>query len=208
MLFRSKISTSKKVELIVTPRENISVKTADSSAKITEPSLETNKPIESSPVFSDLNDVIVNPVVNAYIEKEILHVTDIHKPVSEHKSSSENQSPEKEKQILKETLNEPHSFSEWLKLMAQKQVQPIVAKAEAPRQDNPDDVPTVNNENRSKKQAIIDHLIQHEPGHIRIKESTEFFTPARHARESNREDETLVTETLAWIYEQIGRAHV
>jgi hypothetical protein len=195
---------SKKVELIVTPRDT-SPKEKQTPSDKTEISPDSqDKKTETPNAFTDLNEVIVNPVVNAYIEKEILHVTEIHKPVNEAKAKGENQTFEKEKQILKETLNEPHSFSEWLKLVANTPHVNEEQKGEEKSINQPTDESPEVTEGRIKKQAIIDHLIQNEPGHIRIKESVEFFTPAKHARESNREDETLVTETLAWIYEQQG----
>ncbi len=197
-----KHSSLKKIELIITPRENPSEKTKESVGNDSASSVEKEPATEAPPVLSDLNEVIINPVVNAYIEKEILHVTEINKPISESRPESENQFLEKEKQILKETLNEPHSFSEWLKLVSRKKEIPA---ADLNNEKTSDEIPPEkNNEDRTRKQAIIDHLIRHEPGHIRIKESVEFFTPAKHARESNKADETLVTETLAWIYEQQG----
>ncbi|MFN5459504.1 MAG: hypothetical protein ACK5AY_06320, partial [Bacteroidota bacterium] len=124
-----------------------------------------------------------------------------------------NDASEKVKSVLKETLNEPHSFTEWLKLLSM-QKQQGSSSAKERKLDKQEEIEFKKDENktedlkaiedRKKRQEIMDKIIQNEPGHIRMSDSPEFFNPTKSARGSNKEDDTLVTETLAWIYEQQG----
>lgn len=192
----------KKIELIVSQKEEkIIEKSSESGVRENNPETIAPATLNRNTSELNLNEVIINPIVNAYIEKELLQVTDIHKPLKKEETETRGDT---EKRILTATLNEPHSFTEWLKLLAGKKGVETQNKPKAapPIEEKPDD--PLQKEERTRKQAIMDKLIQNEPGHIRIKESAEFFTPSKHARESNKEDETLVTETLAWIYEQQG----
>lgn len=53
-----------------------------------------------------------------------------------------------------------------------------------------------------KKNEIVDHFLTHLPGVIRSK--GDFFNPVDFARHSNLDNESIVTETLAVIYEKQG----
>ena len=208
-----KLEPGKKIELQITSRV-----TEEKETKIErkeDPVI--TSPVENKPEIEPpaLDQIILNPVVNAYIEKELFDVTGIH--TKKHAPSAEdgfNEDSQKTQAVLKETLNEPQSFSQWLKLLAiQKEkvsvnIQPQSEKMEATNTSENEDVAEkeskLPNEERLKKMEIMDRIIQNEPGHIRLSDSPEFFNPSKSARGSNREDETLVTETLAWIYEQQG----
>ncbi len=218
---------NKRLELIITQRDEVPVKKEITKTEQEQVSGE-KKELKIAPfVRSDeknLDEIIVNPVVNAYIEKEFFHVTDINKPIekTEQDAISENKEgfdEETGKKILTETLNEPHSFSEWLKLLSHKS-QPVKEtstevkskqfseiKQEIKKDEKPTEVvqpQTIPDEDKLKKQELIDKIIRSNPGPTRITETTEFFNAGKSARASNKEDETLVTETLAWIYEQQG----
>lgn len=53
---------------------------------------------------------------------------------------------------------------------------------------------------KEKQKALIDRIIENNPGIIRNKEEQKFFNAELKAKESLLESEHLVTETLARIY--------
>jgi hypothetical protein len=164
----------------------------------------------------NVDDVVLNRVVNAYIEKEILEITEIDQPLKKETEEIPGGEIDVEegKQILTETLNEPHSFSEWLKLLSasKKPVEkedPALEKEEL-HPVKPEEKPVekelpVLPEKDSKKDKIIEKIIHNEPSISKLKPTTEFFKPLEKAKESIKKDETLVTETLAWILEKQGK---
>ncbi len=96
----------------------------------------------------------------------------------------------------------PGSFGDWLAYMKKNNGQPYfeIEKAvneEKQRQGAPQ---PSQDELKQKKRAIIDEIIDKNPGHIRIKEESRFFSPETRAKESLLENEHLVTETLARIF--------
>ena len=212
---------TQRIELLVTTKQERDEKVANSPQEIQKIEESVLPPPQSAaqPKNNEqirppvIDEIILNPVVNAYIEKEILQVTEIHKPAPEFDAAPFSENSEKARSVLKESLNEPHSFTEWLKLLAQQKNQ----KAAIHDTDLAGNTNTItplefevsksvqqNNDEKRKRLEIMDKIIQNEPGHIRMSDSPEFFNPSKSARGSNREDEALVTETLAWIYEQQG----
>lgn len=139
-----------------------------------------------------LEKEIQHQVVNAFIEKEILKTPELHHP--------------KQRQ-------EPENFVEWLYLLKKnngqtqeqisEQVQAEKLKSQLQKQ-TPDKKETTGlKEQVSKKEkhkAIIDKIIENNPGLIRGKEEQKFYNPNNNAKESLLENEHLVTETLAKIY--------
>ena len=206
---------ARKIELQITPKvseteKKIQAEKIEENNSKTEESSGDSKTSLNPPL---IDEIILNPVVNAYIEKEVLHVTDIHKTNNQNKVEGLNDASEKVKSVLKETLNEPHSFTEWLKLLSMQKQQGSSFPTEG-KLDKQEEIEFKKDENktedlkaiddRKRRQEIMDKIIQNEPGHIRMSDSPEFFNPTKSARGSNKEDDTLVTETLAWIYEQQG----
>jgi len=88
---------------------------------------------------------------------------------------------------------EPHTFTEWLKLLP-KLTTTIINK----EQETFNEKPEIQSLKKSKK-ALIDKFLKEEP---RIKPKAEFFNPANVAKQSIADDITFVSETLAKIYLQ------
>jgi hypothetical protein len=207
-----KTETSKKIELQVTTKPNTREEVA-SVGNVENENKDNANTIRRDEVKQPvLDEIILNPVVNAYIEKEVLQVTEINKKnTSTSQNENFDENSEKTKSILNETLNEPHSFSEWLKLLAQNKskgseiIRSEDQNSEHKKTENPiKNISSKDLEEKKRRLEIMDKIIQNEPGHIRMSDSPEFFNPSKSAKGSNREDDTLVTETLAWIYEQQG----
>jgi hypothetical protein len=100
------------------------------------------------------------------------------------------------------------SFGDWLALMKKNNGQDFrrtdrKEKSPAPRptpeiQDTKQIAPDADT--RQKKRAIIDKIIESNPGLIRGREEQKFYKPEQQAKESLLDNEHLVTETLAKIY--------
>ncbi len=143
-----------------------------------------------------LEKEIEKSVVNSFVEKEILKTPELHKP---------------------QTRPEPESFVEWLALLKKNNGQPNQDLGEKPKtrlrpetkKTEKTEKPVEKTENsetgtpdlrKEKQKAIIDKIIENNPGIIRSKEDQKFFNAEIKARESLLESEHLVTETLARIY--------
>lgn|GEM_PF-1117590 len=105
------------------------------------------------------------------------------------------------------SVNETHSFSEWLQLL--KTSQPDLYTTEAEKQSiepaeslteeaNEGKPATENKSNVAEFESILDKFIRENPRISRPK--IEFYNPVNMARQSIEEDEELVTETLAQLY--------
>lgn len=138
-----------------------------------------------------LEKEIEKAVVTSFVEKEILKTPELHKP---------------------KPKEEPGNFVEWLALLKKNNGQPnqvIEEKVRPKLKPNPvqEEKKQVSAEpseevsvKKEKQKAIIDRIIENNPGIIRGKEEQKFFTAEIKARESLLESEHLVTETLARIY--------
>lgn len=143
-----------------------------------------------------LEQEIANKVVVSFVETELLKT---------------NQTNNKS-----ETFETPHNFSDWLYYLKknngqsleqiQNQVNEFKEKNDSKSSHaEAQDTKTENEANeltsrKQKNRALIDKIIQSNPGHIKIKEEQKFYTPDVKAKESLLENEHLVTETLAKIY--------
>jgi tetratricopeptide (TPR) repeat protein len=139
-----------------------------------------------------------SPVSETFLEKEILGAASSARVEMEIAQIPVSPRTEPEKAVAKETKpieevkktissNETHSFDEWLKLLPASEVKTDI-KAEKP-------IP-------KKASDIIKQFLENEP---RIsKPKAEFFSPSKAARNSIMEDDGLVSETLAKIYQQQG----
>jgi uncharacterized protein (UPF0305 family) len=197
----AKESVAKEI-IIETANENNSKETTKHELdilKATEISIEGIVPNETLIVKKEplnpedvLEKEIQHQVVNAFVEKEILKTPELHHP--------------KQKR-------EPESFVEWLYLLKKnngqtheqisEQVQAEKLKSQLQKQTPDKKVPTEIRSQTSKiekHKAIIDKIIENNPGLIRGKEEQKFYSPNNNAKESLLENEHLVTETLAKIY--------
>jgi hypothetical protein len=140
-----------------------------------------------------LEKEIEKQVVAAYIEIEINKTQELYNPTK--------------------GKEEPENFSDWLLFLKKNNGQSyqniedqVNEKKERKLTPKVKDVPSsgeVTNKTLSQKErnkALIDKIIETNPGLIRNKEEPKFFTPDTKAKESLIENEHLVTETLAKIY--------
>jgi len=133
-----------------------------------------------------LEKEIEKQVVTAYVEKELLKTQEIHYPVK--------------------TEEQPANFSDWLLFLKKNNGEPYQKIEEKVNEQK--GLISKNNEEEVKKaltkkeknKALIDRIIETNPGLIKNKEEPKFYTPDIKAKESLIENEHLVTETLARIY--------
>jgi hypothetical protein len=140
-----------------------------------------------------LEKEIGKQLVEAFVEKEILKTPEVHKP--------------------NVPQDQPESFGDWLTFLkknngqdyhqieekvSQEKVKRKTVKEKEEETDSAEEKPKISR--RQKNKAIIDKIIESNPGHIRNKEDQKFYTPDSKAKESLLENEHLVTETLARIY--------
>ncbi len=121
-----------------------------------------------------LEKEIAREVIHSFVEKEILKTPEVHR---------------------NKPVDEPGSFADWLHKMqsGQENTPPVIAAS-------PESAPEPPTSARKKKQAIIDKIIENNPGLIRSREGQRFFDAGEKARDSVDDNEHLVTETLARIY--------
>jgi len=125
---------------------------------------------------------IEKALVNAVVEKEIIETSE---------------------EVFRETKPEPVSFSEWLQFLKKNNGQPyseIEEKVNREKTKNIEKARDASLSNKLKQKALIDKIIESNPGLIRTKEEQKFFKSDVKAKESLLESEHLVTETLAQIY--------
>jgi hypothetical protein len=159
------------------------------------------EPITQQEPFSVTNEdqleqEIANKVVVSFVETELL------------KTNQTNNKPD--------PFEAPHNFSDWLYYLKKnngqslEQIQNQVNEFKEKNDSKNTQVPAIDTKaetdldelalRKQKNGALIDKIIQSNPGHIKIKEEQKFYTPDSKARESLLENEHLVTETLAKIY--------
>jgi len=86
-------------------------------------------------------------------------------------------------------LDKKHTFTEWLRLTSIHSVKAVEIEREKKKP--------------SQKDELIDKFLREEPK-ISKPQKAEFFSPVNMAKQSIIEDDDLVTETLAQIYEKQG----
>ncbi len=151
---------------------------------------ETRMPAEPNKTEEiKFEEEIGKQVVNAFVEREILKTPQAHKaPV----------------------VQEPESFGDWLSFLKKNNGQSYgeisgavdKARAKKEREKERDYLGGLEKfeDRKQKNKAIIDKIIETNPGLIRNKEEPKFYAPDTKAKESLLENEHLVTETLARIY--------
>ena len=137
--------------------------------------------MEPLPNRETLNEIILNPIVEAYIETEILKIT------------------EKEPEI---SIHEPHSFTDWLKqLPAISKSIPISNKKMAgDNEQSSVNHKAQNPKQKTEKQELLDKLLKEDIRISKPQADKNFYAATQKTRSSVLEDENLVTETLAKIY--------
>ena len=135
-------------------------------------------------------------IITAFVEKEVLKTHDWYKP----KEKKEVKKTEEKK----EEINSG-TFTDWLQALKKvdRVEEKVVTKKEEVEEEEesriitdfrkPEDV-------KAKEKAIIEKIIEAEPGNIRLDPNQRFFEANQKAKESLLENEHLVTETLAKIY--------
>ena len=133
-----------------------------------------------------LEKEIEKQVVESFVEKEILKAQELHFPVK--------------------TVEQPENFSDWLLFLKKNNGQSYKNIEEKVNEQKGKDLAANNEEikkaisKKEKNKALIDKIIETNPGLIKNKEEPKFYSPDTKAKESLIENEHLVTETLAKIY--------
>ncbi len=149
-------------------------------------------PLKKEKQVESIDDLVKNHLVNAFVERDLLKVTEINP---------------KEKEEVKEESNEPKSFSDWLKNVSKtKSDESIVTTDKQKKSENSDEISTKPEKqiNKEVKRTIIDKIIAEEPKISKLKTEKNFFSPGTKAKSGVVEDENLVSETLAKIYAMQG----
>jgi uncharacterized protein YfkK (UPF0435 family) len=124
-----------------------------------------------------LNEIILNPIVEAYIETEILKIN------------------EKEPEIQ---IEEPQSFTQWLKQLPN--IHKQVSKQEITESKKEVVSKARNPKIKTEKQEFLDKLLVEDLRISKPQADKNFYAATQKTRSSVLEDENLVTETLAKIY--------
>jgi hypothetical protein len=162
---------------------------------------ESEKHIQMAPPIDSLVDIekeIEKQVVVSFVEKELI------------------KTPEWQSPPLK--TETPESFGDWLSYLKKNNGKESYGEIEAQvnedktrkakvkkEKDAADSDALVSRKQRNK--AIMDKVIEKNPGLIRVKEEPKFFIPEQKAKESLLENEHLITETLARIYALQGNVN-
>ena len=148
---------------------------------------ETEAPIQKfdeEKLNKSIEQEISKAIVQSYVETDIIKTQELHQEDAE-----------------------PHSFTDWLKVI---QKQSTMEQSVSDKQDVPQ-IPTKPSETKlipdtakkttvtNPKRELIDKIIESDPGRIKLG-NNKFFTPVVDAKQSLLENEHLVTETLAKIY--------
>ncbi len=170
---------------------------ANPKHKVPEPEITNTKPETTEPKFlkpeakpESLEEVIMKPVVEAYVETEILKITE--------------KDPDIHQETQKEVdLSTERSFSDWLKAMGQGT--PIIhteSKKEEKGEEKQSLQPRLKT--KSEKQQQLDRLLAEDLRISKPEKDKDFFAASQKTRGSVIENEDLVTETLAKIYVMQG----
>jgi hypothetical protein len=128
-----------------------------------------------------LDEIVLKPIMEAYVETEILKLT------------------EKEPEIC---IDEPRSFTDWLKQVPGIKQQVSARGEQLTVSSKVQVVKDKKQELRAKseKQVFLDKLLKEEMRISKPQADKNFYAASQKTRSSVLEDENLVTETLAKIY--------
>ncbi len=152
-----------------------------------------NKPTEEE-LTQQVEKEIEKQVVSAIVETEVLKTKDWF--------TTEKKTEKKEVKIEEKKKINSGSFTDWLQnLKKEDGVVEEIKKEEVEEVESR--IITEFKKPKDKKEeekAIIDKIIDSEPGNIRLDPNQRFYEANANAKESLLENEHLVTETLAKIY--------
>ncbi len=148
--------------------------------------IEAKTSINEELVPENLEKEIEKAVVNAFIEKEIIATAELNN--------------------VETVKPQPENFTDWLQLLKKNNGQPFAEKNTIVLKTNKQlqSEQTFVEVKKQKQKALIDKIIEANPGAIKNKEEKKFFVPITQAKESLIENEHLITETLAKIYAMQG----
>lgn len=165
----------KQKQLLTDPDSKRNVDVQQEDKKVEMPTLKEAK----VDINEQVEKEIQKDVVEAFVEKEILHTNTAHK-----------------KDI---PLPTDANFTGWLKFIREKNEEEIPeVKREIVKEDRKIDEQKLKKKELQK--SIIDKIIDSDPKSIKLNKDTKFFVADQKAKESLLENEELVTETLAKIY--------
>ncbi len=145
---------------------------------------ETEEPETPRPLAKpeSLEEVIMKPVMEAYVETEILKIT--------------------EKEVIPE--NAEKSFGDWLKALASET--PIIQSQKSEVTSQKEEIPVLQPKLKTKteKQEQLDRLLAEDLRISKLDKDKDFYAATEKTRGSVIENEDLVTETLAKIYVMQG----
>lgn len=153
-------------------REIINKETETLKPEITNPEQEKIKQ-------ESLEEVIFKPVVEAYVETEILKITEKENPETTEKS-----------------------FNDWLKTLAEHKALPDTSFKKTEKQTEQTEEGPAKPKSKSEKQQLLDKLLNEDLRISKVPADKNFYAATEKARVI--ENEELVTETLAKIYRMQG----
>ncbi|MBK7309771.1 MAG: hypothetical protein IPI93_03020 [Sphingobacteriaceae bacterium] len=130
---------------------------------------------------------IQKDVVEAFVEKEILHTNTAHK-----------------KDI---PMPVGANFAQWIKYIKQKNEGDVDETQVGEEKQESKKITVQDQQKKAKQKQLIDKIIDTNPTSIKLNKDTKFFVADQKAKESLLENEELVTETLAKIYALQGNVN-
>lgn len=182
-----------KEEMTVKAESDVIILEIPEEKKVNEVVVIEEKKVETKKI--DINEQvereIQKDVVEAFVEKEILHTNTAHK-----------------KDI---PMPEGANFTQWIKYIKQKNDGDVeqTEVAEENKEFTTDGKKTSvqDQQKKAKQKQLIDKIIDTNPTSIKLNKDTKFFVAEQKAKESLLENEELVTETLAKIYALQGNVN-
>ncbi len=150
--------------------------------KVKEVAVVEEKKIDTKKI--DINEQVEREIqkdlVEAFVEKEILHTNTAHK-----------------KDI---PMPVGANFAQWIKYIKQKNEGDVEETEVGEEKQENKKVTVQDQQKKAKQKQLIDKIIDTNPTSIKLNKDTKFFVADQKAKESLLENEELVTETLAKIY--------
>lgn len=149
------------------------------------PDTKTEEPViedagfKPEPKPETLDEIVIKPVMEAYVETEILRIT------------------EKEAEVPSE-----RSFTDWLKAVGQQT--PLISPEAKEEKEEAKPAAQARLKTKTERQQHLDRLLNEELKISKPDASKDFFAATEKTRSSVIENEDLVTETLAKIYVMQG----
>jgi hypothetical protein len=178
-------------------REENKIQIPLSDQPISVESEEKHQPIKKEKPEESIDDLVKNHLVNAFVERDLLKVTEINPKINE----------EQDQPV--EKSDEPQSFSDWLKNISKTKTE--ISNETSLNEVKPEKTDNLTTSDKPEKIAkketqrfIIDKIIADEPKISKLKTEKNFFSPGTKAKSGVVEDENLVSETLAKIYAMQG----